>query len=330
MRTTIAAARSEYLTWRKSQGFADGTIKNDRVMLDWMIAALGDHAEIGDIDDRAVLKVLEYASSVRCTSSLNLIQANMGAFFKWCRLRKHMTPDQNPLLGLRYRRVPKKERVRLALHEFPAFLDAADNPRDRFACALGLYLFLRASEVVALRVRDLDLQAGTIGVTIQKTGDYDVMPISKELDKEARRYLLYYQEQCGTLDPNGYLIPSRVPNGWGTHVLNPEAKHPRPQDIVKRTLARYGWNETKMQGFHLLRASGARAWFDELDAQTVDGALKIVQAHLHHASVTMTEKYLGLTADRAKRDRLLRGETMFPSLGGDNLIDLSTRRETAT
>lgn len=322
MSISILQAEREYIQWRMSQGFARATVRNDKSAIKIMRDALGDSYAIESIDDRSVTRVLDRASDTRSAASVNMVHSSLSAFFKWCRMRRYMGVDNDPLLGMRYKRVPKKERRRLAIHEFPAFLDAATDPRDRAACSLGLYLFLRSSEVVSLRLRDLDLQAGTIGVTVHKTADYDVMPISRELDRELRAWLSHYQAECGPLKKDWFLVPAKVQAGFGTHKLNPTAKISRPEEIVKKTVAAYGWEDTHWQGFHLLRASGARAWFDELDEHTIDGALKTVQAHLHHSSVTMTERYLGLTADRAKRDRLLKGMDMFPSLNAGNVIPM--------
>lgn len=322
MRTNIETAEAEYLHWRRAQGFARATIRNDKSAIKIMRDTLGDNYPVEAIDDIAVTRVLDKASDTRSAASVNMVHSSLSAFFRWCRLRKYMPVDTDPMLGMRYKRVPKKERRRLAVHEFPAFLDSAAEPRDRAACALGLYLFLRSSEIVSLRIRDLDLQAGTVGVTVHKTGDYDVMPISAELDRELRAWLTAYQDECGPLQKDWFLVPAKTQAGFGIHKLNPPARISRPEEIVKKTVAAYGWTDTHWQGFHLLRASGARAWFDELNEQTIDGALKIVQAHLHHSSVVMTERYLGLTADRAKRDRLLKGESMFPSLNAGNVIPL--------
>ena len=322
MSISIDQAEREYLQWRMSQGFARATVRNDKSAIKIMRDTLGDSYAIDVIDDRSVTRVLDRASNTRSAASVNMIHSSLSAFFKWCRMRRYMGVDNDPLLGMRYKRVPKKERRRLAIHEFPAFLDAAANPRDRAACSLGLYLFLRSSEVVSLRIRDLDLQAGTIGVTVHKTADYDVMPISRELDRELRTWLSHYQNECGPLNKDWFLVPAKTLVGFGTYKLNPTAKISRPEEVVKKTVGAYGWEDTHWQGFHLLRASGARAWFDELDGQTIDGALKTVQAHLHHSSVTMTERYLGLTADRVKRDRLLKGMDMFPSLKADNVIPM--------
>lgn len=322
MSISIEDALAEYVEWRKAQGFARATISNDKSAIRMMMAALSADCPVAHIDDQDMVTVLDHAATTRSAASINMVQSSLSAFFRWCRIRKYMTPDSDPLLGIRYRKVPKKERKRLVTHEFAAFLDCAEQPRDRMALALGLYLFLRSSEITYLRLRDVDLDAGTIGVTIHKTKDYDIMPISRELDRELRKWLSVYQEECGPLDKDWFIVPAKTQAGWGRHALNPPARISRPEEIVKRTLKAYGWTDTHWQGFHLLRASGAREWFEALNDQTIDGALKIVQAHLHHQSVTMTEKYLGLTADRVKRDRIIKGETMFPSAATDNVIHL--------
>lgn len=311
---SLQQAAKQYVNWRRSQGYANATIKNDKTALNLAMRAIGAEFPVSQLDQNSALRILELASVTRSGSSVNMIHSSLSAFFRWCRMQRLMPLDQEPLLGIRYRRVPKKERRRLAASEFADFLDAATDPRDRMFAALGIYLFLRGSEAVALRIRDLDLSQGTIGVTIFKTDDYDQMPISRELDKELRRFLTYYQQEVGELKPEWYLVPARVQAGFGHHKLNPTAKISRPHDVVKRVLTEYGWNDTYWQGMHLLRASGARAWFDELNSNTVDGALRLVQTHLHHSSIQMTERYLGLSADRARRDDLVQGSAMFPSL----------------
>jgi integrase len=319
---TIEGGARQYLAWRRAQGYAKATIRNDKVALGFLSRAVGDHLPLVDIDQEHILATLRLTERTRSASSINMIHSSLSAFLRWCRMQKHIAPDNDPMLGLRYRRVPKKERKMLDLHEFPAFLDAAEQPRDRMFAALGLYLFLRASEAVNLRIRDVNLQAGTIGVTIFKTNDYDVMPISKELDRELRTWLTIYQEECGPLKPDWHLTPAKVQTGFGKHGLNPPAPISRPHDVIKRMLENYGWADTHWQGMHCLRASGARAWFNELNEGSVDGSLRLVQTHLHHASVQMTERYLGLSADRARRDQLVHGESMFPSLDAENVVPL--------
>ncbi len=327
MSIKIHFAQQEYICWRVGQNYSPHTTSNDKSAFGVMNQVLGEHANLGSITHESASRVLEFAGRSRKPASVNNIHASMSGFFKWCRMMKYLPPDNDPLLGLRYRKVPIQETTRIPLQDFPLLLDSAENPRDRILVATGLYLFLRTSEVEPLRIRDVNLNEGTVGATIFKTGDYDVMPISSEYDRELRRWLTHYTSICGELKPNWYLIPATI---RGNHrvagTYKPEVKISHTERHIERTLFNMGWDTgTTRIGMHLLRKSGARAWFDELNNQTVDGALKIVQAHLHHKSVVMTERYLGLTADRVKRDRILRGESMFPSLAGDNVIPIRKR-----
>lgn len=319
----LSDAIERYLRWRTSQGFARNTVRNDKSGLKLMHDTLGDMA-LPSIQYVDMERVLDTLAARRSPSSVNAALSTYSAFFKWARTMQIIGPDHDPMLGFRYRKVPKKNRKRFSLGEFAAVLDAATEPRIRMMVALGLFLFLRASEIVSLRLRDLDLDEGTIAVTVHKTGDHDLMPIPLELDAELRRWLPIYQAEVGRLHPDHFIIPSKIQSGFASHRLNPNSPISRPQEHVKRVYEAYGMADTKGEAMHVLRRSGARALFDELAGSGIDGALEIVQTQLHHASVTMTERYLGITHSRAKRDQLLRGESMFPSLTADNVVPLKS------
>jgi integrase len=321
---TLRNAQREYAEWRTQQGYAEATLRNDKAAFARLIKILGEDAPLASVTRDTCLSVLKTAGLTGQNSSVNTIHAGLGAMLKWARIMKYLPVDFDPLYGMRYLPQPKKEMSRLSLDQFPLLLDSAENPRDRMVIAAGLYLLLRTSEIENLRIRDVNLNEGTINVTIFKTGDFDVMPISSELDVELRRWLKTYQEQCGELKPNWYLTPARDRVLTGDdYKYKPEQPIGRTQRYIQRALKNMGLEDVYARvGIHMLRRSGARAWFDELNDQTVDGALKIVQAQLHHSSVVMTERYLGITADRTKRDRLLRGSSMFPSLAASNVIQL--------
>lgn len=320
-------AMRNYLRERAAS-FAPNTVKNDKAALTRLMVVLGD-VDIADIDRQSMIRVLSHVRETRNPSSTNTIHGTYSAFFRWCRAERLMPPDHDPLLNVRYLTVPDKQRVRVPLHEFPALLNAAPDPQHRMLTALGLFLFLRASEAVTLRVKDVDLTEGTIAITVWKTGDSDLMVISPELDVELRRWFRAYQDECGPLQPDWYLVPSKVQAGWGTHRLNPTRLISRPQEVVSRVLEAHGV-KVKGESMHCLRRSGARALFNELADAGIDGALEVVQAMLHHKSVTMTERYLGITHSRAKRDALIREQGLFPSLSAGNVLALEVNRGTGT
>lgn len=313
--STLQEAIGVYLTRRRALGYAENTVKNDASALhrfDWFL----NEPDVEDITQEDVIRFLSAVGVHMKPGTYNMTTNKLAKFFKFCRENGYASPDWNPMGEVRPRRVPRLEHRRIPLSEFGDFLNCAANPRDRVVIALGFYLFLRQSEIVALQMKHLDMVQKQIEVTIFKTCDSDVMPICAELHLELKRWLAHYKEVVGPLLPEMHLAPSMWPMPVNGQLYRPYQKIAKTEDIIHRALDNYGWTyeEQKGQGVHLLRRSGARALFDELDSQSTDGALRIVQSHLHHKSSTMTEKYLGITADRAKRDRILRGQPMFRSL----------------
>jgi integrase len=181
MSCTLNEAISLYSKWRLDEGFSRNTVRNDKSGLTFLQRVMPSEALVESVDREAARQALELAAEQRSPASVNAVHASMSAFFKWCRIMGHTPLDHDPLLAMRYKKVGKKDYPRLSRLEFKPFLDAAINPRDRILAALGIYLFLRGSEAVSLRVRDVKLGSGTIGVTVYKTHDYDIMPISRAI-----------------------------------------------------------------------------------------------------------------------------------------------------
>jgi integrase len=326
----LEAAISEYLASRRAGGARPNTLRNLRNDLTYLLVAAGN-IPTTRIDGGTVDIVFTKASGRRGPAALNNLHGTLNKFFKWLRARNYMDLHVDPLVGFVNRKVPSIERRRVPLAEFPALLDACHHPRDRMVVALGLFLFLRQSEIASLKISDVDLDSGEVLVTVHKAGGVmDRMPISRELDTELRRWFTFYTQQCGPLDDGWMLCPAKRAShvtkdpGTGRFLRSPVATDrlvpTRPmvkvEDVVKRALVGIGWSVTgeNREGVHTLRRSGARAMFDELTASGYDGALRAVQVMLHHQSGTMTEKYLGLTLDKQRRNTTIRGKDLFPSL----------------
>lgn len=270
-------------------------------------------------------------------ASVNAYMNVLRSFSKWGLAHKYMA---GPLgTTVRNVKVPPVPRLRVPVTEFERLLECAERPEDRMLVALGVYLFLRAGEATAITMADVDLDTGTIRAHIKKTNQFDEMPICFELDQELRRWLTIYAADH-PLEPTSPLIPARLPfQSWlevtGESIYSKDRPMGLPARRVQLTLARAGYDvrgddgKSNREGVHTLRRSGARAYFDEMCASgsVRDNVLRHVMSMLHHASVVTTERYLGLEADREKRDLHLRGKRMFQQASRDNVVALNERRE---
>lgn len=302
-----------YLQYRAQAGYSPRTLLNDRSVLGRLVTALGTTDSLSVTPVHIDQFLGSEAARGLAATTLNTEQATISGFFKWSMERGYVNPLKNPMAGRRYRPVQKKGAVRVPIQKFQFLLDSAANPRDRMVLAVGLYLLLRQGEAVNLRVGDVDLDEGVIRVLISKTSDYDEMPITAELDRELRRWYLHYQQDCGPLQKNWYLLPTMRPTGFQTFSLTPHRPISKSEDIIRRSLLAIGIEGERI-GMHTLRRSAARAILTELEHRGVDHALRRVSAWLHHASTRTTEIYLGLDVDRAVRDKEFRGMSMYPSL----------------
>jgi integrase len=310
---TAAQAIPLFQEERTAAGYAPATIRAQVTTLAYLVTHMGDRP----LSDLGVVEVSSFLGWRKregdAPGTLNKHRSHLGAFFKWARAHSFMPAGSDPLASVRAEKVMPARKLRIPAEDFPALLDAADDPRDRVIVALGLYLFLRGSEIASLRWRDYNAKSAEMAVTIEKTKQRDVMPVSAELDEELRRW-------AATLTirrREDFIVPARVTQLGAPPILVPTRPHPQAYRNVQRVLEAAGYpvrgenGETLREGQHTLRRSGARALFDARVEEGYDGALREVQAMLHHATGAMTEKYLGLDLDRARRNRNIGGKPMF-------------------
>jgi integrase len=325
----LNTAIAEFNTYRAGTGFSKNTVAVGKKALTHFMAVTGNIQckSLGPHHGEMFLSwMLGRGYKPR---SINLYISCLSMFVKWAAQRRLMNANQNVLGTIRYQSVVDEPRRRVPAHDFPRLLDAATDPQGRIIVALGLYLFLRSSEIVGLRLRDLELENGLIRVYQPKTKRWDEMPVCAELDEELRAWLTFYAtDQPGPLEPDYYLVPARrkrpINAPTGGVDLAPTNRLTNTSRKIHAALRGIGWvvEGEDAEGVHTLRRSGARAWFDELVAQGRDGALRLVSSMLHHKSVTQTELYLGLDVDREKRDVHLRGERMFTQPDRENVVTL--------
>lgn len=326
----LQEAIDQYITSRESQGYAKNTVRASRQALELLLTETGNIQVKNLNTTHGELLISAMVSRGFKPGTVNLYRGAVSRFCRWAQQRRLLPGNANPLATTRNVADPKPPRRRVPARDFERLLDSAEHPQDRIVVALGLYLFLRASEISALDIEHVDLDEGSIRVYQPKTKRWDTMPICEELDGELRRWLTWFAEDQvkagrGPLLPHWPLVPSRrVSNLSGPYdearpdnpwQMNPASRSKQIHTKVQATLRGFGWDVEAgdREGVHTLRRSGARALFDNLveTGRVRDGALRVVQAMLHHKSVTMTEHYLGLEADVEKRNVLFTGVRMF-------------------
>lgn len=319
-RLTLTEAQSEYLTHCKARDLAPLTVEGRRTTLNQFVSCTGN-IQAWHVTPRHVDRL--FAQHSWSVGTRNNKLTHLKAFFGWCRARGYMSRDNDPLFGWRVTKVRGPEKMRIPHHEWPRLFQACETPIETATVALGLYLFLRGSELRTIQLKHVHLSDGEIEIYRTKTRDWDVMPISSELSYHLRQHLTWLTEQ-GVTDPNAYLLPTYtrplpakgVPGGGfitGSKRLNPSKPFYHPYRYVQGVLKRAGY-PTYTEGEHTLRRSGARAYFDHLAQAGYDGALRRVQSMLGHSSSAMTEIYLGLDLDRKTRNQDIKFKPMFPAL----------------
>lgn len=319
----LSEAIDEWLAHCKARGLERNTIRNHETPLRRALAQWGN-IYVGNIRPEHVDRL--FGSNDWAARTRNQYLQVYKMFFAYCRKYNYLPKDYDPTDGWRPVKVPRKEMPRISIEDFPRLLEAAEDPRDRAVCALGLFTFVRSSEVSTLRIRDLDFDKNTVDIYRHKTKEADTLPMVSELKTEMVRYLNYYREQQGELNPDWYLVPAKAPlpmvfnpriarlePSGEPAPLRPTYRMTHPYRAAQRPLKAIGLTEKGIGG-HVLRRSGARCLFDRLRHEGYDGALRRVQAMLGHTNAAITETYLGLGVERLQRNELLAGKPMFPDM----------------
>ena len=359
---SLSSAIDEYLRHRRSLGKKPNTLKQDRRALRAFLSVTGNIL-LKSVTDSHVTRFFEHAAKTRQPISLAIDTQVLNGFFKWARDSRRIPARNNPMIGRRHYRAPKKVRRLLPATKFDELLDAAPHPRDRACLAVAIYLLLRASEIKTIRIRDVDLDSGIVMVQVHKSDKEEILPITTELDKELRQWFTYYSATCGPLQPDWYLVPSKVgarfKQDWKTKrftneritddLLRPTQPIGDPAKVAQRALRAIGFLTedkpngkpvTNREGIHTLRRSGGRALFDRLqsmepfidengvEVRPPSYPIRTVQAMLNHSSQARTEIYIGLEPDRQELIKLLKGRPMY-AINRENVVDLRPRRESA-
>jgi integrase len=320
--TTLSEAVNRYLDIRRT-AVAANTYKNDRVAMNALLDAIGANTPLRALS-RELFEATFFGEAGRAhdtgASTFNAYLSRMRKFTQTALAYEWI--DRDPLLGVAgRRRPPTPPRQRLSPAELLALVEAARSPRDRIAVAIAVNTGLRGSEIAALRVGDVNLGFGYLEATISKTGVYDKMPITKELERELVRWIRHYARwTTDGLLPHWFLVPQQNysprqgEDRSMDYKLIPHKPVAEPYDVVQRCLTELGLPTAK-EGFHTIRRSVGRAYYDLMRKQYGhESALVATAALLHHADTRQTQHYIGVEAEKAERDAVLKRQPFLTRL----------------
>lgn len=323
MSITILEARAQWIQHMQAKGRKDRTIYNSIQPVTHLHRACGN-IQIASIRPQHVDKM--FHGQTWSPRTRNLYLGNLALFFKFCRRMGWMPKDYDPTEGWDPVRVPREQHLQVPPERFGDLLDAARHPRDRAFIALGLFTFGRSSEIITLRVADLDFSRNTVAIFRHKTSQSDILPMVAELKPEMLNWLDWYDKAVGGLQSHYHLVPALA---QAPMVYNPSTRLLEPSEAIQKPVptkpmshpyeaVQYALNvlgyDVKKAGGHTLRRSGALALFQATRDSGYDGALRLVSSMLGHSDTKMTEVYLGIGIERLQRNEKLAGQPMLPDL----------------
>jgi integrase len=335
-RTTplLADAVAAYLDDRLHlDDVAENTLTHERNLLARFVMLTADK-QVGRLthgDVEAFIKALRSGDpraggkTGYSTASLNLAKIRLRGFLAWCYRKGFCRGDLQDALKASRKPEQRRDFLRLSANELLTMLDNATIPRDRAMLAAGMNTGLRSDELKNLRLGQFDLDNGEFYVKINKTNTSDVMPITSDFDAELRRWLSFYESECGPLQPSWYMFPSVTAPRFTAGNNDPSAQERKivptlrfsqPRSCVRRGLKSLGYSDEQLkgEGFHTLRRSVARLYFDSLVGSGYDYALRETAALLHHKNTSTTERYLGLDVEKVRRDERMKGKPFLTGM----------------
>lgn len=244
-------------------------------------------------------------------------------FIAWLVSNEYVTSERvlGPFLGAK-KNPGSRPKVRLSLAQITVAVEGCADPWSRWVTAFAFLSLGREGELLNTRMGDFDLTEGRIRWERPKVDDHDdLLPMFDQLQKEYLRWRTFYFAVCPELASDkeyagvAFAIPARRVLGQGRRVTYYPNRQPRNVGhIIKGAAARaLGVPPETLtnQAAHIARRSGARTIYDRFRDSGIDNPLGVVKAMLGHEHEATTEGYIGMDADRARRDQLVGGSKLL-------------------
>jgi len=249
----------------KIRGFSPLTGRNYSFFVEKFLLRINKKAAEVNEDDAKL-----YLSELFDTKSKNTIMLAAAAlkFFYKEILKKDFSGVKMPKKDSKLPEVLSKEEVK-------KLIDSADNRKSRLIISFLYSAGLRVSELVNMKIEDLNLSDGTGWVRRGKGAKDRLFKISENLTKELQEYLVEKKD-------NRYIFSKDEP--LTTRNI---------QKIIKLTAKRAGLNKKITP--HTLRHSFATHLLDN----GVD--IRMIQSLLGHSSLNTTQVYTHISSEQIKK-----------------------------
>ena len=273
---TLARDIISFIVDRRAANLSPGTIGFYRNKLDYLAqyavrAGLSDTEQVMPAHLRELLADL--AQSHR-PGGVHAIFRALRTFFRWW---SDETGRANPMAKLRAPRLPLEPLEPVSLATVRAMLAtcmprALESDRDRAILLFLIDTGLRATELVSLRVGDVDAETGAVVVRCGKGRKHRVVFVGNRCLRELGRYLRHRHLKAE--DPLFATQDGRPLTYWGL------------RQIIRRRAARAGVPVPSLHSFRRAFALGA-----------LRGGMNIyaLQRLMGHADLTMLQRYLAQT-----------------------------------
>ena len=165
-------------------------------------------------------------------------------------------------------------------------IDTTAGKEDMLIISLICYLGLRISDVVSLKLSDIDFNENTIRVIQNKTGNEIMLPLIEEIKYPLLDYLKNVRPQTNEIDEifitntKPYKIKNRIKSN---------------KTLIKKYMKKAGININERKcGFHSLRHSFATSLLSE------DTPLHTISTLMGHQNDNVTTKYLEIDIAKLK------------------------------
>ena len=146
---TLSDAIEEFLAYRGTAGFRPNTLLINARSLSIFLREVGN-VQVRHVDARHGEMFQAYLMGKGYKpNTVNSHLTTLSAFTKWLRSRHYLAGGSDPTANTRAIKAMVEPRTRIEPKDFNAFLDICSTPLERIVVALGLYLFVRASEITA-------------------------------------------------------------------------------------------------------------------------------------------------------------------------------------